>query len=285
MEVLTTRRDFRDALERARAAGHRVGLVPTMGFLHAGHCSLLEASVAADECTALTIFVNPLQFAPGEDLESYPRDLDGDLAQAAEAGADVVFVPAAEEMYASPVRTTVQVDVARGRMEAEARPTHFDGVATVVVKLFALAGPCRAYFGEKDYQQLAVVRRLVLDLDLPVEVVACPIVRDVDGLALSSRNAYLTPQQRVVAPKLHAALQAGANAVLAGERSPARVRALMAEAVASEPAFSLDYAEVVEAATLEPIPDGAALSGELRLLVAARLGIPRLLDNVGVHVP
>lgn len=285
MELLTTRRDFRDALDRARAGSRRVGLVPTMGYLHAGHRSLLAASVTANDCTALTIFVNPLQFAPGEDLDSYPRDLDGDLTQASEAGADVVFVPTTEEMYPSPVRTTVRVDVARGRMEAAARPTHFDGVATVVAKLFALAGPCRAYFGEKDYQQLAVVSQLTTDLDLPVEVVGCPIVRDADGLALSSRNAYLTPQERAVAPTLHAALVAGREAVLAGERSPARVRELMAGLVRAEPAFTLDYAEVVDATTLEEIADDGVLAGDLRLLVAARLGVPRLLDNVGVHVP
>jgi pantoate--beta-alanine ligase len=167
-------------------------------------------------------------------------------------------------------------------MEGASRPTHFAGVATVVAKLFNIAGACRAYFGEKDYQQLVIVRRMVADLNAPVEVVGCPIVREPDGLALSSRNVYLTPEQRAAAPVLYRALQAGAALILAGERRPGEVRSLMAGIIEAEPLAELDYAEVVDAATLRP---PAELVGELRLLVAARLGVPRLLDNLGVHVP
>jgi pantoate--beta-alanine ligase len=282
MEVLSTKAALRQAVDDGRAAGRSVGLVPTMGYLHDGHLSLMARARAECDLVIATIFVNPLQFAPGEDLATYPRDPEGDASKAAGAGADVLFVPSTEEMYPEPMRTTVTVDLATGLMESAARPTHFDGVATVVTKLFALVGMCRAYFGEKDFQQLAVVRRLVYDLDLPVRVVGCPIVREVDGLAMSSRNAYLTPEERAVAPVLHRALRAGSAAIEAGERSAERVRAIVIDHVLAEPRVDLDYVELVDAATLEPL-DG--LTGEVRLLVAARLGAPRLLDNLGVSVP
>jgi pantoate--beta-alanine ligase len=281
MRVITHKHELREALRPERLASRSVGLVPTMGYLHDGHLSLMARSVAENDLTVATIFVNPLQFAPGEDLATYPRDPEGDASKAAGAGVDLLFVPSTDEMYPEPVRTTVSVGIARGFMEAASRPTHFDGVSTVVTKLFALVGESSAYFGEKDYQQLAVVRRMVADLDLPVEVVGCPIVREPDGLAMSSRNAYLTSEERAVAPTLHAALEQGAAAISAGERRGAAVRTAMAATVRSEPRFELDYAEVVDAATLEPIE---VLEGEIRLLVAARLGVPRLLDNLGASV-
>jgi pantoate--beta-alanine ligase len=280
MRVVATKVELRAALAETRATGRSGGLVPTMGYLHDGHISHMLRSAGENDLTVVTIFVNPLQFGPTEDLATYPRDLDGDLAKAAEAGVGLVFTPTTDEMYPEPVRTTVSVDLGVGFMESAARPTHFDGVTTVVTKLFSLVGPCRAYFGEKDYQQLTVVRRMVRDLDLPIEVVAGPTVREPDGLAMSSRNAYLTPEQRAVAPTLHAALRAGATAIEAGERAAETVRALMADLVNAEPQFALDYAEVVDADTLDPLDDIAP--GEVRLLVAARLGVPRLLDNLGV---
>src|SRR5205823_4752076 len=191
----------------ARAQGQRVGLVPTMGYLHAGHASLIEAAARDNDVVAVTVFVNPLQFGPTEDLAAYPRDLERDTKLAEQAGASVVFAPSVEEMYPTgePL-TTVAVRQVSEPLEGRFRPTHFAGVATVVAKLFALAGPCRAYFGEKDYQQLAVIRRMSADLSFPVEVVGCPTVRDPDGLAKSSRNAYLTTEERAVAPTLHRAL-------------------------------------------------------------------------------
>ena len=282
MEVVTTAAALRTALDAVRHDGGTVGLVPTMGYLHDGHVSLMDAAVADNDVTATTIFVNPLQFAPTEDLAAYPRDLAGDTARCEAAGVGVLFTPSVEEMYPVPIQTTVSVAGITETMEGASRPSHFAGVATVVAKLFALAGPCRAYFGEKDFQQLAVVRTMARDLSFPVDVVGCPTVREPDGLAMSSRNAYLTPEERAAAPVLHRALQAGADAVRAGERDPAVVRGLLAGMVDAEPLAELDYAAVVDAATLEVVDP---LVGEVRLLTAARFGRARLLDNVGVTTP
>jgi pantoate--beta-alanine ligase len=274
---------FRAALVPAQGA---VGFVPTMGYLHAGHRSLLDAARADErnEVVAASIFVNPLQFAPTEDLAAYPRDLERDLAMCEEAGVEHVLHPSVEEMYplGTPTLTAVSVAGISEPMEGASRPTHFTGVATVVAKLFAIVGPCRAYFGEKDWQQLAVVRRMAADLSFPVEVVGRPIVREDDGLALSSRNVYLTDDERAAAPALHAALVVGVAAVLAGERDPAQVRATMAAVLAPIGEADVDYLEVVDAATLERVDP---LAGELRVLGAARFGRARLIDNVGVTVP
>ncbi|HJR25046.1 MAG TPA: pantoate--beta-alanine ligase [Acidimicrobiales bacterium] len=272
---------LRDVLDAARAGGRTVGFVPTMGFLHDGHASLLRAARHETETVLLSIFVNPLQFAADEDLDAYPRDLAGDVAVAEAAGADLVFAPSTREMYPEPVLTTVSVAQVSQPMEGRTRPTHFDGVATVVAKLFGIVGPCRAYFGEKDFQQLAVVRRLVADLSLPIDVVGCPTVREPDGLAMSSRNVYLSPEERAAAPILHQALEAGRRAIEAGERDAAEVRAVMVDVVGTERLAELDYAEVVDAATFA-VPD--PLEGSLRLLVAARFGAARLIDNVGATV-
>ena len=280
--MVTTVAELRAELDAARHAGGRVGLVPTMGYLHDGHVSLMTAAVAANDLTATTIFVNPLQFAPTEDLAAYPRDLAGDTARCEAAGVGVLFTPSVEEMYPVPIQTTVSVAGITQTMEGASRPTHFAGVATVVAKLFSLAGPCRAYFGEKDFQQLAVVRTMARDLSFPVDVVGCPTVREADGLAMSSRNAYLTAEERAAAPVLHWALQAGADAVRAGEGDPAVVRDLVAGLIGAELLAELDYAAVVDAATLEVVDP---LAGEVRLLAAARFGRARLLDNVGVTSP
>jgi pantoate--beta-alanine ligase len=255
--VIESIAEFRAALDAERAAGRTVGLVPTMGSLHDGHASLMQR--AAEECdvVAATIFVNPLQFGPGEDFDRYPRDLDRDLAVARAAGVRYVFAPPVDEMYPGEVLTSVHVAKLTDDLEGAVRPGHFDGVATVVAKLFNAAGPCRAYFGEKDWQQLAVVRRMAADLSFPVDVVGCPIVRDADGLALSSRNAYLSPEERRAATVLHRALVAAA-------RSDDPV-ATMKDVVAREPLADLDYAEQV---------------GD-RLLIAARVGTTRLIDNMG----
>jgi pantoate--beta-alanine ligase len=271
---------FRAALDGARHAGSTVGLVPTMGYLHAGHRSLLDAAVAADDVGALTMIVNPLQFAPTEDLAAYPRDLERDLDVARDAGVAHVFAPSVDEMYPDRVLTTVSVREISATLEGASRPTHFDGVATVVVKLFAIAGPCRAYFGEKDFQQLAVVRRAVADLSIPVEVIGCPTIREADGLAMSSRNVYLTPDERRAAPVLHRALQAGRAEIDAGERDPEAVRSTMRDVVAKEPLAQLDYVAVVDPQTFD-VPD--PLTGELRLLLAARFGKARLIDNLGAR--
>ena len=279
--MVATVAELRERLDGARAGGAVVGFVPTMGFLHDGHASLMRAARADTDLVVTSIFVNPLQFAPHEDLDSYPRDLRGDTALAEANGVDLLFVPAAVEMYPEAMRTTVSVGEVAAPLEGHSRPTHFDGVATVVTKLFAIVGPCRAYFGEKDFQQLAVVRTLARDLSLPVEVVGCPTVREADGLAMSSRNAYLTADERAAAPAVHRALQAGVAALEAGATDPAAVRRAMAELIDAEALAELDYAEVVDAATLA-VPD--PLRGTLRLLVAARFGGARLIDNVGATV-
>lgn len=253
-----------------------------MGGLHAGHRSLMEASVAANDVTIVSIFVNPLQFAPGEDLDVYPRDLDHDLGVCAEAGVDLVFAPTVDEMYPQPIETVVEVPVVAAPLEGEARPEHFAGVATVVAKLFSIVGPCCAYFGAKDWQQVAVVRRMAADLSMPVDVVSCPTVREADGLAMSSRNVYLTPDEREQAPVLRRALDAGLAAIDGGETDPAVVEAVMADVVATAPLARLEYAAAVPARSL--VADGP-LCGEIRLLLAVRFGRARLIDNDGRVVP
>jgi pantoate--beta-alanine ligase len=281
VEVVDTVDGFRHALDGARAAGRSVGLVPTMGALHAGHASLIERAAHECDLVAVTVFVNPLQFGPGEDLAAYPRELEADCAVAAATGAHLVFAPPVQEMYPpdDPIGTTVTVGALSETLEGAARPGHLAGVATVVAKLFAVAGPCRAYFGEKDYQQLLVVRKMARDLGFPVGVVACPTVRDHDGLALSSRNAYLDGRQRQAAAVLHRALSRGVDVVNAGERRPQPVTAAMAATIASEPMAELGYAAAVDARDLT-VPE--RLSGPVRLLVAARIGATRLIDNVGM---
>ena len=281
MRTVTTASAWRAAIERARLGGARVGLVPTMGALHDGHRSLLARARAECGFVTASIFVNPLQFGDPEDIEKYPRTLDADLAQCAVAGVDVVFAPPVREMYPDwprPVATTVTVSEVGDQWEGASRPGHFDGVATVVAKLFSLAGPCRAYFGEKDFQQLAVVRRMAADLSLPVEIVPCETVREPDGLALSSRNVRLSVEQRRAAVVLSRALGAGQAAVTAGMDSPAQLSVVMQGVVATEPLVTLDYAVAVDAATLAE-PTAVTDPGSLRLLIAATVGPVRLIDN------
>jgi pantoate--beta-alanine ligase len=252
-----------------------------MGFLHDGHASLMRAASSVADVTVASIFVNPLQFGAGEDLDSYPRDLDRDTAVAAANGVDLLFTPTVAEMYPhGPVLTSVSVAELSEAWDGASRPTHFSGVATVVSKLFNIVGPCRAYFGEKDYQQLAIIRRMVSDLSTPVDVVGCPIVREDDGLAMSSRNVYLDPPQRAAAVVLRRALDAGVAAIECGERETVAVDARMAEVVAAEPLADLDYVAAVDAGTLA---QPAHLSGSVRLLIAARVGSTRLIDNCGVE--
>jgi pantoate--beta-alanine ligase len=281
VQLIETVETWRKALTSERAGGRSVGLVPTMGFLHEGHAALIRRAVAECDVVGVTLFVNPLQFAASEDLTSYPADLDADRTLVEACGATYLFAPSVAEMYPQPLRTTVAVGELGKCWEGASRPAHFAGVATVVVKLFAQAGPCRAYFGEKDFQQLVIVRRLAADLSLPAEVIGCPTVREPDGLARSSRNVYLTDDERSVAPSLYRALRAGEVVATTVGAAPADVEATMSAAIAAEPRFTLDYAAVVDAADLTP---ATALTGELRLLIAARLGRARLIDNLGVSL-
>ncbi len=282
MLTLIDRRDaFVKALEAERAAGRRIGLVLTMGALHDGHTSLLARAVSECDVVAATSFVNPLQFGPSEDLATYPRDPDGDRAAVEGAGAAYLFAPSQEEMFPELPVTEVNVPRLADVLEGAIRPGHFRGVATIVTKLLSLAGACRAYFGEKDYQQLAVIRRVTRDLSLPAEIVGCPTVRAADGLALSSRNAYLTPAERAVAPTLYRALQAGRAAATrpgpTGAPTGDQVRAAMAATVAAQPAFELQYAEVVDPVEFTAL---TTVDRDARLLIAARLGRTRLIDNL-----
>ncbi len=281
MEVVETVAACRTELDRARAAGRAVGLVPTMGALHDGHTSLMDRARAECDVVAASIFVNPLQFGDPEDMARYPRTLERDLVVCAEAGVDVVFVPSVAEMYPSwpdAPATTVTVRGVSEQWEGASRPGHFDGVATVVAKLFTIAGPCRAYFGLKDFQQLAIVRRMARELTLPVEVVGCPIVREADGLALSSRNVRLSAPERRAATVLSRALATGRAVLADGERSGPAVGRAMRAVVAAEPLVALDYAVVVGAGTLQEVATVTDL-GSLRLLIAAQVGAVRLIDN------
>jgi pantoate--beta-alanine ligase len=272
--------DVRDRCEITRRAGGTVGLVPTMGFFHEGHRSLMRAARANHDLVVTTIFVNPLQFGENEDLDDYPRDLAADTAAAQAEGVDVLFTPSVPEMYPEPPVTTVHVAGLTKGLCGAARPTHFDGVTTVVAKLFSIVGPSHAYFGRKDFQQLAVVRRMAADLDLPVEVVGCPLVREHDGVAMSSRNAYLSAEERERARGLFAGLRAAGGAVENGERDVARVRAVL-EAETARHGLELEYAELRRAADLTPL---AELDGEVVVAVAAAMGRARLIDNVTMQI-
>jgi len=281
VEVIRDRGVFAAACRAARAGGSSVGLVPTMGALHEGHRSLLDRARETDGFVAMTLFVNRLQFGDAADLRSYPGKLDDDLAVAESAGCDVVFAPSEREMYPNgDPEVTIDPGPLGDRLEGAARPGHFRGVLTVVAKLFDLAGPCRAYFGEKDAQQLELVRRMVRDLDVPAEVVACPTVRAPDGLALASRNARLSPAERAAAPVVFRALSAGVFVIGAGERDAGLVRAQIEEVLAAEPLAGTDYVALVDDATWE---EARTVPEVARLLVAARIGDVRLVDGVCVR--
>src|SRR5215471_5081617 len=279
MITVTTVAELRAWTDAVRARGERVGFVPTMGYFHAGHRSLMRAARLANDAVVVSLFVNPTQFGPNEDLSRYPRDPEGDAAAAAAEGVDVLFTPPVEEMYAANARTTVHVSGLTEGLCGASRPGHFDGVTTVVAKLFSMVGPCRAYFGRKDAQQLAVIRRMVRDLDLPVDVVGCPLVREPDGLAMSSRNAYLASDERPAALVLSRSLRQVAEAVLSGERDAAALLEQIRAAVAAEPAVQLDYAEVVDALTLEPVD---VVERDTLVALAAFVGKARLIDNVAI---
>lgn len=268
--------ELRRACDDARSSGRRVGLVPTMGALHEGHLRLIDEVKGRADFIVVTIFVNPLQFAPSEDLDRYPRALDDDLAGCRTREVDLVFVPEPGSMYPTGFQTRVSVAELAKPLEGEHRPTHFDGVTTVVTKLFNLAGPCTAVFGRKDYQQWKILSRMARDLDMPIEVVGCPIVREPDGLALSSRNRYLSASERQRALGMVSGLRRAHDAWSAGERSPRRLRSIAMGPV--EAAFDrVDYVAAVEPDTLTP-PDEAPT--RLLIAAAAHLGTTRLIDNV-----
>jgi pantoate--beta-alanine ligase len=273
MQVVRTRAGLRAVLA---AAPRPVGLVPTMGWLHAGHVSLAERARGESATVVVSIFVNPRQFGDAADFARYPRNETRDLALCEAAGVDLVFAPAVDEVYWPGFDTRVSVGAIARPLEGAARPGHFDGVATVVAILFALVGAERAYFGLKDYQQVQVIRRMALDLALPTEVVPCETVREADGLAMSSRNARLTPAGRAAAPVLRRALIAGANAVRAGERSGAAVREAMVRVLGTEARATADYVSVADLESLAELDD---VAGRALLSLAAKIDEVRLIDN------
>ena len=273
MQILRTIGEMREARRKAFAAPALLGLVPTMGALHAGHLSLVRAARAQCAVVAASIFVNPTQFGPNEDFSRYPRTFEDDCAQLETEGVDLLFAPAAEEMYPRGLRTTVEVQEIGDRLDGISRPGHFRGVATVVAKLFHIVGPDRAYFGQKDAAQVAVLRAMVEDLNLPLELVVCPTVRDADGLALSSRNRYLSAEEREQALAIPRALLD----LPAGIATADELRAWLRDGLEQAPGLRLEYAEVVDRRTLEPLGD---LRRGALVAVAAQVGRTRLIDNV-----
>lgn len=281
MERLASKQEVRQAVAEARREGKRIALIPTMGALHEGHLSLVRAAAERADYIIVSVFVNPTQFGQGEDFEAYPRDLARDEDLLGAEGVDLVFAPTPEIMYASDAQVTVDPGPLGALYEGAVRPAHFNGVCTVVTKLFSIALPDLAFFGEKDYQQFVIVRRMARDLDLPVKVVGCPIVRECDGLALSSRNVYLSAEERAAAPVLYQALRTAETLVLDGERDAGVVAGALRDTIAGEPLAALDYAEVVDAVTLQPVD---SVTGPARALVAARFGATRLIDNIALEV-
>jgi pantoate--beta-alanine ligase len=277
MELIRTVAEMKGACRQLALREMTLGLVPTMGALHDGHMSLVRASKAACNVTAVSIFVNPLQFGPTEDLAKYPRTLENDLALLEAAGVDLVFAPTVDEMYPKGATTSVLVDDLSGKLDGASRPGHFRGVTTVVAKLLEIVRPDRAFFGQKDAAQVAVLRKMVRDLDMDVELVVCPIVREKDGLAMSSRNAYLNAEQRGQALVLHRALMRVQSAADSGQRDVATLVEIGRQILAEEPAVRLDYFCLVDPDTLDPVTD--AFHGAL-LAVAAYVGTTRLIDNL-----
>ena len=277
MKVCTTILEARAACGEARGSGKRLGLVPTMGALHEGHLSLVRAAKSQCDAVAVSIFVNPTQFGPTEDLSKYPRQFERDRQLLEKEGVEILFAPLVEEIYPHGEVTWVLVESLSEKLDGRSRPGHFRGVTTIVAKLFHIVEPATAFFGQKDAAQLAVIRRMVRDLNFPVEIVAAPIVREADGLAMSSRNAYLSREDRGRALVLQRALQETQQQFNAGERSAAKLISAGREVFASEPQVTLDYFEVVDPDTLDPVE---RISGRTLVAVAALVGATRLIDNV-----
>jgi pantoate--beta-alanine ligase len=280
MRTLRTIASLREHLRAARAQGRTIGLVPTMGAFHAGHVSLMERARAEADDVVVSLFVNPTQFGPSEDLAAYPRDEARDAAIAEQAGVDVLFAPPVEEVYPDGFQTTVTVGALAEPLEGAQRPGHFDGVATVVTKLLNMVGPDVAYFGQKDAQQALIVRRVARDLDIPTRIEVCPTVREADGLALSSRNAYLAPAERERAIALRRALDAAEQAIAAGERDAGAV-ATAAHAAMEPFGVEPEYLALVASESLQPVD---RIDGEILVALAARVGRARLIDNTLITV-
>lgn len=276
IEIKSSPIEIRNQVKEWRKQGLTVGLVPTMGYLHEGHQSLIKKSVEQNDKTVVSVFVNPIQFGPNEDLATYPRDLDRDARLCEETGADLIFHPEPSDMYEDDFCTFVDMDRVTKNLCGKTRPTHFRGVCTVCSKLFHIVGPDRAYFGQKDAQQLAVIRRMVRDLNFDLEIVGCPIIREEDGLAKSSRNTYLSPQEREAATVLHKALMIGRKAIEDGENNTTIVKELIRQTIEAEPLSQIDYVEIVDFDSIEPIDE---IRQNTLIAVAVYIGSTRLIDN------
>ncbi|MCI8648179.1 MAG: pantoate--beta-alanine ligase [Firmicutes bacterium] len=276
MKTAETIKEVRKIVNQWRKEGLTVGLVPTMGFLHEGHESLMKRSLEENDRTVVSIFVNPMQFGKSEDLDSYPRDFEKDSCICQNAGVNLIFHPASEEMYPAQFFTYTDMDILTESLCGSKRPGHFRGVCTVVSKLFHIVSPDRAYFGQKDAQQLAVIKKMVQDLNFDLEVVGCPTVREADGLAKSSRNTYLSPEERKAAGILHQALECARQAISNGEQDIAKLRSDMVQMIESEPLAGIDYVELVDGETLQPLK---TLEKPALIAVAVKFGKTRLIDN------
>lgn len=276
MKIVKTIEEVRSAVKAWKAEGLTVGLVPTMGFLHEGHESLILRAAKENDRVVVSDFVNPTQFGPGEDLESYPRDLNRDAALCENAGASLLFNPEPSEMYAEDACTFVDMRALTGELCGKSRPIHFSGVCTVVSKLFNIVTPDRAYFGQKDAQQLAVIRRMVRDLNFGIEIVGCPIIREADGLAKSSRNTYLSDEERKAALVLFRAVKLGQEMAESGEKSADAIVAAMKKVIEAEPMAKIDYVQAVDAVSVEPVSE---MKPPVLVAMAVYIGKTRLIDN------
>ena len=278
MKVTVTRTpaEVKEVIKDWKKQGYSIGLVPTMGYLHEGHGSLIKKAVEENDKVMVSVFVNPIQFGPNEDLETYPRDFDADLKMIESLGADMVFHPEPSDMYASDFSTTISVAGVSENLCGARRPGHFNGVCTVVTKLFNLSEADRAYFGQKDAQQLAVVRRMVRDLNANIEIIGCPIIREDDGLAKSSRNTYLSSEERQAATVLNKALCAGKQMVEEGEKSALTVKSRIEDIISKEPLAKIDYVEITDWNSIEPVD---IIDGSILCAIAVYIGNTRLIDN------
>lgn len=276
IKVLTTVCETRAQVKEWKNQGLTVGLVPTMGFLHEGHQSLIKKAVEENDRVVVSVFVNPIQFAPNEDLETYPRDLEADKRLCDSTGADLIFHPTPDEMYPDGFSTHIQMDNLTKELCGKTRPTHFGGVCTVVGKLFNIVQPDKAYFGQKDAQQLAIIKRMVRDLNFDIEIVGCPIIREPDGLAKSSRNTYLSAEERKAALILSKAIKLGKEMVEGGEKNAQTIIKAMTDKINTEPLARIDYVNVVDALSIEPLD---IVKGEVLVAIAVYIGKTRLIDN------
>ena len=276
MKIVSTVNDVRSTVKEWKKNGLKVGLVPTMGFLHEGHLSLIKKAVAENDKVIVSVFVNPTQFGPNEDFEEYPRDLNKDAALCEEAGADLIFHPEPEEMYPDGFCSSVNMTGLTDALCGKSRPIHFQGVCTVVSKLFNIAAPDNAYFGEKDAQQLAIIKRMVKDLNFDIKITGCPIIREEDGLAKSSRNTYLNPEERQAALVLSKAVKCGRSLVEGGEKDSAVILKEMKSIIENEPLARIDYVEIVDMNTMKNIDK---VKGDVLCAMAVYIGKTRLIDN------